>query len=408
MKHFWQLTKLLLLFSAFSTLYPNEAPKAKWTVMIYAEADSILNNFAARNFHAMSNIGSNENLNIIVQWNQPHKKGTWRYKIDKHKMTLIHNHSKTRTNFSQDLIDFVSFAAEKYPADEYALILWNHGLGILDPDWGNIHQFAINPSMMSARSQIEGITCPLRGILFDISNKNYLDNQGLINALSHLTTNVTKKKFAIIGMDACLMSMLEVCYQIKNFAHYSVASEEVELAQGWDYKFLEDLAITPVCAEKLAKTIVSMFKDFYQGKTKFYTQSAIYLEGIEALKQNLDAVVSNIILHRQSKPKKINLAIKKARKACFQLSIPCYVDLYSFYSELDKHLTPDFKILKTNLKEGMAIIDKVVIANVTSNHLSRAKGISIYYPSNNIDPSYFNTLFVQDSLWLPFLQQSLR
>jgi hypothetical protein len=66
------------LYAAFLTATPEckEAPipSAEWTVMIYAQADPILNNFALRNFHAISTIGSNEKLNVIVQWNQPQKR----------------------------------------------------------------------------------------------------------------------------------------------------------------------------------------------------------------------------------------------------------------------------------------------------------------------------------------------
>ena len=429
-----------------------EPPKAKWTFLIYAEADSILNSFAARNFQAMSTVGSNENLNIIVQWNQPKKSGVWRYKIEKNKMTLVNNNPiKKRDNFAQDLIDFSDFSVKNFPAENYALILWNHGLGILDPEWSELQRFAINPAALGTdpRIQIKATTIvegdtfsekissssdktvslfspknetddAFRGILFDIANKNYLDNQGLIYALSQITTNITKKKFAIIGMDACLMSMFEVFYQIRHFADYAVSSEEVELAQGWNYSpVFYTLATTSVTStKKLAQNIVHTFEDFYKNQTKFYTQSAVNLSEIDLLKQNLDQIVSNVILCRRENRNKINLAIKKARRKCFQLSVSCYVDLYSFYSELYKqidkikHQNTSEEVflqeLKDSLSDGMYIIDNIVVANVASNHLSKAKGISIYYPKKAIDPSYFNTVFVQDSLWLPFLQKAIR
>ena len=56
---------------------------SSWTIMIYAQADSILNNFAVKNFQAMATIGSNSKVNIITQWNQPRKDGVWRYRIEK-------------------------------------------------------------------------------------------------------------------------------------------------------------------------------------------------------------------------------------------------------------------------------------------------------------------------------------
>lgn len=455
MKHFKsKLLVLLLLFNISAVNSCVFADKvAKWTIMIYAQADSILNNFAAKNFHAMATIGSNENLNIITQWNQPRKRGTWRYKIEKNKMTLIDSRTlKTRRDFSRDLIDFADFTAKHYPAEKYILILWNHGIGILDPEWSQLHNFAVNPASLrqNPRAQIEGITCETtntcttlddafytttacnnitfsdtycedmsitgtRGILFDMIDRNYLTNQGLTNALDHITTKIIKKKFSIIGMDACLEAMLEVFYQIKDFAHYVVSSEEVELAQGWNYKpFLYALTNTEIDERELAKIIVHSFEDFYKGKTRFYTQSAIDLNKIDFLKQNLDQIVSNIILCKKNNPK-IMSVVQKARQECFQLSVSCYIDLYSFYAKLKNKLdrikyinNQEFKNLKSALADGMQLIDNIIITSVASNYLSQAKGISIYYPKKTIDRSYLQTMFVQDSLWLAFLQEVVR
>jgi Clostripain family. len=131
-------------------------------------------------------------------------------------MTLISSTPQVQQDVSKDLIDFAQFSATNYAAQNYAFIFWNHGIGILDPKWNDLHMFAINPSVLEQhqRIQIEGITEPSekqkKGILFDIANKSYLNNQGLTSALSYITTHVLHKKFALIGMDACLMSMLEV------------------------------------------------------------------------------------------------------------------------------------------------------------------------------------------------------
>jgi hypothetical protein len=225
---------------------------------------------------------------------------------------------------------------------------------------------------------------------------------------------VIHKKFALIGMDACLMSMFEVFYQIKDCADFFVTSEDVELAQGWNYKqFLHNLTTTKISAKELAEGIVTTFEDFYKEKTKFYTQSAIDLAGVDALRQNLDQIVENIIVCQKSYTKKINNIVKKARKSCFQLSVPCYVDLYSFYYELYKELNNNnealFYELKNSLAHGIELINAIVIANVNSNYFSGARGISIYYPNNGIiDPSYHEALFVQDSLWLSFLEQVIK
>lgn len=443
-----------------------QPPIKDWTILIYVQADQILNNFAIKNFNDMAKIGSNDRLNIIVQWNQPRKQDVSRYKINKDDMELLqitkkHNlpAQQNKIDFAQDLINFANFAIPKYPAKNYGLIFWNHGIGVVDPTWSQLPMFAVNPATLrrNPRIQLEGITTTttevkgeeeeeepqeyFRGILFDIANQTYLDNQGLTKALSHITTNLTKKKLALVGMDACLMSMLEVFYQIKDFADYSVSSEEVELAQGWAYApFLYTLAHTSIGGRDLAKTIVLTFENSYKNRTKYYTQSAVDLQGIELLKQNLDEIVHNIIQCEEIASEQIKMAVLCARRHCYELSVPCYIDLFSFYSELKKQLdrlklhtthqqtikqlttNEAFQNLQKNLSTGTTLLSQTIIANVASPYMSRAKGISIYYPCAKgtsrsyrptrsthpaIDPSYQKTTFAQESLWLPFLKENV-
>lgn len=396
--------------------------EAEWTVMIYAQADSILNSFAMKNFQAMSTVGSNENLNIVVQWNQPKKRGIWRYKIEKNKMDIVDAQPRARRpKFAEDLVDFVRFTTKNYPARKHALILWNHGLGIMDPEWNKLQQYSVNPAALNRtpRAQIDGIT---KGILFDIPNRTYLNNQGLTHALSE-ATKIIGKKFELLGMDACLMSMLEVHYQVKDFAKFLVSSEEVELAQGWHYKlFLDLLANNEVEGEDLAKSIVSTFEHFYRKKTKFYTQSATNLSSIEAIKQNLDDTVNALSLCKEIDADNTKRLIQRARQASFELSVSCYVDLLSLYAELKKQASvleresrgnvrkktlvdsDAFVALKELLNQGIILINNTIIANVASPYLCRARGLSIYYPQKQIDPSYIKTEFAQEGLWLSFLQ----
>jgi hypothetical protein len=410
---------LLALFLCFATAVPlfsqpsagsEKANQSKWTIMIYAQADLTLNSFAIKNLQSMANVGSSENIKIIVQWNQPNKKGVWRYKINKNEIELIETREK-RKNFSEDLIDFSKFVADKFSAENYIFIFWSHGSGILDPRWDRLNYFSIMGSCATAEGDTLNSGPAKKAILFDIENKTYLKNHEFQNALSNITKNIIGKKFAIIGMDACFMAMFEVFYQIRNFADYSVSSEEVELAQGWNYEqFLNfiNCRADSISSKDIAKNIVLTFKNLYQNETRFYTQSAINLKLIDLLKNNIDLVVYLISQCKKNSPASIKKMIRLARQNCFQLSVSCYVDLLSFYTELQKVV--DDKTLKTALDNGIELIKKTVIENVSSKYFSRARGISIYFPfladkKNKIDSSYLKTEFAQKSLWLKFLKE---
>ena len=395
--------------------------QAQWTVMIYAQADKKLNSFAARNFNAMATIGSDENLNLLVQWNQPGKAGTWRYKIEKQQLKIVQS-STTRKEFGADVADFVKYCHTNHPAKKYALIFWNHGIGIIDPQWYQISQFTGNPRSFTTSTSIdESIVKGFsehRGILFNMEERKYMNNQDLHHALSTIATDILKKKINLVGMDACLMAMIEVGYQIKDYAKYFVASEEVELGHGWNYlPLISFLNHAPIKTKQLAEAIVLTFEKFYKNKTQYYTQSAIKLENIDFIKQNIDHVAGNLKLCLAIDKPKILDAIIKARTLCLQFTTPCYVDIHSLYSELEKQLghsvtqalrtNTAFKDLKSALTHGKQLIEETVFANAASQRFSRARGLSIYFPRKKIDPSYYKTLFGKDSLWIEILKETV-
>ncbi len=61
------------------------------------------------------------------------------------------------------------------------------------------------------------------------------------------------EKLDFLGMDACLMSSLEVAYELRNNARYFMASAFTEPGTGWDYSFLSYISSTtdPIMLGKL-------------------------------------------------------------------------------------------------------------------------------------------------------------
>jgi hypothetical protein len=385
--------------------HASEVAGQAWTVMIYAQSDAALNSYAIRFLNAMAQVGSDENVSIIVQWNQPRQGGTHRYKIEKDNVRLVDKSNVTPVSFSDDLIDFSNFTVKNYPAQNYIFIFWSHGSGILDPPWSELPSFCVVPQ--------------IRGLLFDTSQKTYLKNEELHAAFSHITQHVTGQKFEIIGMDSCLMAMLEVFYQVKDFARYSVCSEEIELAQGWNYvPLLKALSQKQTSGKEIAKKIVLSFEEFYKTRTEFFTQSAIDLSYVNQITQNLDLIIHHLSLFNQTARDTVKTIVYEARKNCFQLTVPCYIDLHSFYTslliatnKLEDNLkdnlpsNPLFLELKKAIECGISLIDNAVISNVASRQFFGAKGISIYYPEDKIDSSYFKTEFAKNSNWISFLKK---
>ncbi len=401
-----------IYFSVFSPRIFSESEKipseteATWTILVIAQTKGYddLHRFFIQNLKDMARIGSNETLNILVQWEQPQKNGIWRYKVTRGKLELAQNLPLTESDYTKKVVDFVRWGVANYKSKHLALIFSGHGSGIIDP---NIQQ----------KPKIEKVTSKkydtnIKGVLFDFENKTYLNNQQLTETMKQIKNNILGgQKLDIIGMDACLMSGIEMQYQIKDQATIFVGSEEQEYAYGWIFseifKELSSHSLTPF---ELANNIVNTYGLYYQNRINWFTQSAVNLEDIIHLKNNLDQIIIHLHECQKLQGNVIKNTVKNARRKCLQFNIPIYVDLGSFYSELHKGLqevpsSEQIEKLKKDLTDGIKLIETSVFANTAGKNVTQAKGISIYYPKNSlIDISYLRTKFAQESLWLQFLK----
>jgi hypothetical protein len=415
--------------------------KKPWTFMVYMAADNDLNRFAIRNIKQMALIGSNENVNIIVQLDTRiagNHKVTRRFYIENNR--ILHTNANDPYSQKMDsgdprtLISFCEWGITNYPAQEYALILWNHGTGILDPVRGRafnpVELFSFNPSSnrleldrtIGLLDLIDGKQEDTRGICWDSSTGNYLTNQKLKMALNESTQRILGKKFSLIGFDACLMSMVGVGVEIKDFTNIMVGSQEVELGTGWDYsKVLSVFTKQPLEPAELATHIVDAYENTYNTVTNDYTQSAINLENIDLLEQNINEL-SGLLLEclKKQRDKSAHKAIWASRhkSRCTHFDEPSYLDLYHLYSNLQENAKIIHLInaeeeevikqaLRKTLQNGKQIITKIIVANKAGKNLKKAHGISIYFPERNMYPSYEKTAFATTNSWYTFINQYL-
>jgi hypothetical protein len=335
----------------------------------------------------------------------------------------------------ETLIKFCRFAIKHFPADHYVLIFNNHGLGIMDigqySAFNSSKLFRYNPSINMLELDrsiffselIQSLPDP-RGLCFDDSTGRYITNQGLEYALKIICTEcLDGKKFDIIGFDACLMSMVEIGNIIKDYADFMVGSEEVELALGWRYDtILAKAAQQKITMPHFAQHIVNEYRDMYHKITKDYTLSAVALELLPQLEENIDAVAQLLLeALKFEKSNAVRDAIKASRHKlyCTQFVEQSYIDLHHFYTNTLSNMSrfqyanirSGNKIhtdLTKALQQGLALIQKMVIANVVGHGLSKARGISIYFPEQRIHGSYAHTKFAQTNNWGNFIAQYIQ
>ncbi|MCX5922778.1 MAG: clostripain-related cysteine peptidase [Candidatus Dependentiae bacterium] len=418
-----------------------------WTFIVYIAADNNLRNFAARNIKQMSEIGSNDFLNIAVQLDiriTGNKKITRRYYVENNK--ILHVNSADSSSQQMDsgdpktLVSCCKWAIENYPARNYALILWNHGTGIIDPDIGRIvnpaELFVFNPNINKFELDrsigfldcINDIDSKLyndswRGICWDESTGNYLTNQKLDSALAEVTQKfLGGRKLNILGFDACLMGMIEIAEIAKQYAQVMVGSQEVELGPGWDYqRVLEPFRSGSIDYITFAKHMVDVYAETYGKITNDYTQAAINLDSIDALENNINTVatlLSDGLRLQKNGSVKNAIQASKSKLLCTHFDEPSYIDLHHFYTNLLANLkyftfineqqgANIKKTLGQALEDGKNIIKSVVIANQAGKNLSLAQGISIYFPERRIHSSYYKTSFAASNKWATLLSQYL-
>jgi len=402
--------------------------KKKYTLLVYMAADNNLARYALNNIEQMLKVGSNEQINIVVQINTPGNKNvTQRYFIEKGKKRLIQAYGqapqqKLNSGNAQTLIDSVAWAMKYYPADNLILNIWNHGSGMHDR---KLHQFFYDSDHVLIDDKIEAqddfFSIKPRGICFDDTYKSYITNQALQLALHEIHNKILQgKKIAVVWLEACLMSMIEITHILKDHADYLVASENVEYAPGSNYElvlsFFDKKNLMP---KNFANHIVNSFHQVY-GPTKIpFTQSAIDLSKVKAIENNIDLVAKQILLamHDQKNESVIKMLQKsKKHPACTCFYEPTYIDLQHFYKNLQLNLhdislanMTKERMIKTDLNkllnEGINFINNAVIANTTGLNFKNAGGISIYFPEHRILSSYLKSSFALSNSWITMLTE---
>lgn len=443
------IISLLLLSTRAQTddgiLFPNlllEIPaiakpvEAEWTILTYLQADNNLAPFALPNLEELSFIKEGCPVNLLAQWHPTGNKQAFRYKITSGKVEKESFSINPRIkNPDDDLIDAMQWAATNYPAKKYMIVFWSHGNGIVDQNFYYRTLFKLNPLTSVLPSmpwlEIPGLSAQsrfkdFRGILYSETTHSYMNNQQLSNALSTIKEKILGRKIDVIGMDACFMSMLEVAYQIKNYANILVSAQNSEPGRGWHYAgIVEALSANPaISPEELSSKIVYELENLYGGLVNFYTQSAINLNALDPIVANLDSIITTLGLCKKLNPEKTGRSCRLAHALSTKFDFQAYVDLHSFYRQLigtfsaQRKLTPKkairstyeshVKLLCEDLFLGMTLIERAVFANVVGSKVKQARGLSIYFPTSIPHQSYTKTDFAQQSKWLSFLKMDIR
>lgn len=280
------------------------------------------------------------------------------YEVKNSKLNKVKTIKQKDMTDSSTLKEFLSYGYDNYKSDLYDLILWDHGGG------------------------------PVFGYGSDQNDES--ETPMTINQLTTAINGSTLGKatnLEFIGFDACLMSSVEIAYDLSDNAKYLVASEEVIPAYGWDYSFLAEIDKSTK-TEELTKKIVDHYFDYYNELSEYYqnynynysptiTLAVTKLDEVKELVDDIDNLFDNVTDNISvSNYSKVSKELSKATLYGYQGKNDDSYDLVDLYN-LVEHLKDDYPEADKVLK---AIKNTIVYEK---NNIEGSNGLSIYFPVKN-------------------------
>jgi hypothetical protein len=376
--------------------------KKLWTVMAYMAGDNNLDPEGVTDLKEMKEVGSTDNLNIVAQFDRATGHVAQRYYVRKGGTIAndaVISLGKVNTGDPKRLYEFIQWAVTNYPADHYLLDLWNHGQGWNDTDiyagerFRSLRRLAAGPIRHAlfhtpVRKTLEDAKSDAvcRAILLDDDAKDFLDNKELKKVLAD-AAKLIGKKVDILGMDACLMSMAEVGYQICEIADFMVSSEQTEPGAGWPYAtILGPLAKNPSMTPRdFSSLIVTQYLASYKS-TDDVTYSACDLSQAEALITAITGL---------AKVLKASLSDSAARQRLLTVhskvqtyAVPDNIDLVDFCSLL-MNAGPSQEIASACRNVKAAVQTSYVFKQgYKGKNVRNSNGLAIYFPTKIVSPLY--------------------
>ncbi len=416
--------------------------RARWTVLIYMNAANSLQHDSLINVGQMASVGSDANVNIVLQWKQtiasqiiyangdvtPSFVGTHRYLIRKHSASDVNNIQNNHDTSSLEadrladpatnaldastgastsdmgnvntLSNFVKWGTSNYPADNLAVVIWNHGSG-----WRPVY----NISRAASLKPMPLINLPgRRAFSQDDNTRNEIQTWELPAALTGLSQPVDALVF-----DASLEQMIEVAYQNRTVARVQVGSEESPPGRGYPYdKWLTDLKASGKNSCEVAGNIVQDFVNSYSGQTGI-TQSYVDLSKMSGVAAALDAFGAALLPHINDQAAIIASARANAVHYGEGMSLYAgFVDLYGFADNVATTSTkPELQQAANVLKATLVGSNGAVLQNgIGSSDEANSHGLSVYIPSpGGYLPAYGSLSLAADAPhWRQFLQSQVQ
>jgi hypothetical protein len=347
--------------AAASALFDGAAAKAEpkeWTLMVFLNGHNNLDDFGAVNIKQMEKVGSNDRVNIVVQWaslGKPTKRMLiQRSETGEVSSPVIEELPAVDMGSADQLSEFIAWVVERFPASHYMVDLWDHGAG-----WHLKKRGTISPNDIS----------------WDDQSGNHITTEQL-GLVMRKAKALIGRPIDILGFDACLMAMAEVMAQVADSVHYVAGSEQTEPGAGWPYeKFLKQwLAGAADDGAALLKALTEQYVAAYGRDVAFsgvdLTKLPAFLSAVKDLGQELAQLDAARFAE-----------VFKAAQATQRYAYEDYGDFMDFVAKLAN--APVALVSAPLIAAVTAAYQALVVANAATADIGGSSGVSVWLPMSS-------------------------
>ena len=270
-----QYIGVILFFFLVSCEKNDVEPQKTRTLMVYLAGDNNLSGHMQKNISSMMSAWKKSyNANIVIYFDAPNAAPelyTFRFNGKEVEKQVLKTYEEMDSADPEVLKKILNEMQDLYPSDSYGLILGSHASGWI-PSGG----FGRSSRMLYAEPVLT------RSFGTDYTGPNEMDTRDMAKAIPF-----NKENLEFILFDACLMSSIEVLYDLRDKAKYVIASPAELPAPGFPYN-----RVMPYFWGKgtdLEKDLVKVCDEFwdyyntYNAANRFGTIALIKMDGMEHL-----------------------------------------------------------------------------------------------------------------------------
>ncbi|MBQ3076682.1 MAG: clostripain, partial [Clostridia bacterium] len=349
------------------TKAPGSSAGGSWAVYWYLCGSDLESYYgcATADLVEMMEVSLPENVSIVIQtggseiWNNDlmDADSIQRFVYDSEGLFLLEEKPSASMGKSESLADFLTFCEQHYPADNKAVLFWNHGGG------------SVTGVAFDEKYGFDSLTLDEIHAAFD----------------SVYTLSESEPPIDLVGFDACLMSTVDVAATLTDISAYMVASEELEPGNGWYYTgWIGALAENPsISAEELGIAICDSYQQGCEmvGTADEITLALTDLSRVPALLKAYEQVGAEALTTALDNPLFFSsLGRAATRSESYGGNTPDTG--YTNMVDLGHLMRNATDLLPEHSDAVLEALDDCVVYRVAGPYRKEATGLSCYYSYN--------------------------